>query len=142
LIIFVLKKIVLKKILPIFSYVFHPIFIPTIAAMLYLWYSGETFKYPEKLFILFHVVLLTVCIPILGYFILKVSGQIDSVMVSKIEQRKIPVLLHCFLIIILVKNTVGIDRYPEFHFFLIGGLFSSLMALLLLFINIKQAYTY
>jgi hypothetical protein len=133
------KKIVLKKILPVFSYIFHPIFIPTIAALLYMWYSGNTFLFQEKLFVLFQVVLLTLCIPILGFFILKVSGQIDSVMVYKISQRKIPLLLHCFLIILLVKNTIVINRYPELHFFLIGGLFSSLMALLLLFMNIKAS---
>jgi hypothetical protein len=38
-----------------------------------------------------------------------------------------------------VRNNITIDRYPELHFFLLGGLLSSLLALILLFGNIKAS---
>jgi hypothetical protein len=129
----------LKKILPFFSYVFHPIFIPVMATLFYLFYNGTEFVTQEKLFVFFQIIIVTVFIPVLVFLLLRATGNVDSVMVSKVSQRKIPLLLHCFLIILLVRKSITIDRYPELHFFLLGGLLSSLLALILLFGNIKAS---
>jgi hypothetical protein len=129
----------LKKILPFFSYVFHPIFIPVMATLFYLFFNGTEFVTQEKLFVFFQIIIVTVFIPVLVFLLLRATGNVDSVMVSKVSQRKIPLLLHCFLIILLVRKSITIDRYPELHFFLLGGLLSSLLALILLFGNIKAS---
>lgn len=129
----------MKKILPFFSYVFHPIFIPVMATLFYLFYNGTEFVTQEKLFVFFQIIIVTVFIPVLVFLLLRATGNVDSVMVSKVSQRKIPLLLHCFLIILLVRKSITIDRYPELHFFLLGGLLSSLLALILLFGNIKAS---
>ena len=129
----------MKKILPFFSYVFHPIFIPAMATLFYFFYTETEFASQEKLFVLFQVVIVTVFIPVLTFLLLRATGNVDSVMVSKVSQRKIPLLLHCFLIILLVRKSITIDHYPELHFFLLGGLLSSLLALILLFGNIKAS---
>ncbi|SHM72074.1 hypothetical protein [Flavobacterium xanthum] len=129
----------MKKILPSFSYIFHPIFIPAIATLFYLFYNDADFVTHEKIFVLFQVVIVTVFIPILAFLLLRATGNIDSVMISKISQRKIPLIIHCFLIILLVRKSITIDRYTELHFFLLGGLLSTLLALILLFANIKAS---
>lgn len=133
------KEIVLKKILPFFSYAFHPIFIPAMATLFYFFFKGMEYGNHEILFVFFQVVVVTILIPILGFFLLRATGNIDTVMVSKIAQRKIPLLIHCFLLILLIRKAITIDRYPELHFFLLGGLLSSLLALFLLFTNIKAS---
>ncbi|RBN49674.1 hypothetical protein [Flavobacterium psychrolimnae] len=129
----------MKKILPFFSYVFHPIFIPVMATLFYLFFNGTEFVTQEKLFVFFQILIVTIFIPVLVFLLLRATGNVDSVMVSKVSQRKIPLLLHCFLIILLVRKSITIDRYPELHFFLLGGLLSSLLALILLFGNIKAS---
>ncbi|TDE05907.1 hypothetical protein [Flavobacterium sandaracinum] len=129
----------MKKILPSFSYIFHPIFIPTMATLFYLFYNDADFVTPEKIFVFFQVVIVTVFIPILAFLLLRATGNIDSVMISKISQRKIPLVIHCFLIILLVRKSITIERYIELHFFLLGGLLSTLLALILLFANIKAS---
>ena len=129
----------MKKILPSFSYIFHPIFIPAIATLFYLFYNDADFVTHEKIFVFFQVVIVTVFIPILAFLLLRATGNIDSVMISKISQRKIPLIIHCFLIILLVRKSITIDRYTELHFFLLGGLLSTLLALILLFANIKAS---
>lgn len=129
----------MKKILPLFSYFFHPIFIPAMATLFYLFYSGTNFGSQEKLFIFFQVLIVTVFIPVLAFLLLRAMGNIDSIMASKISERKIPLILHCFLLILLVRKSITIDRYPELHFFLLGALLSTLMALILLFANIKAS---
>lgn len=60
-------------------------------------------------------------------------------MIADIDQRKIPLLLQCFIIILLVQKSVTIERYVDLHFFFLGALLSTLAALILLFCNIKAS---
>ena len=129
----------MKKILPLFSYIFHPIFIPAMATVFYLFFNITIFANEEKLFVFFQVAIITVIIPILFFLILRAVGKIDSIMVAEVTQRKIPLILQCFLIIILVRKSITIDRYPELHFFFLGALLSTILALLSLFGNIKAS---
>jgi hypothetical protein len=43
----------------------------------------------------FFVVVVTVLLPLL-VLLLKTAGNIDSIMLAKASQRKIPLLIHCF----------------------------------------------
>lgn len=129
----------MKKILPLFSYIFHPIFIPAMATLFYLFFNTSNFVAEEKLFVFFQVAIITVIIPMLFFLILRAVGKIDSIMIAEVTQRKIPLILQCFLIILLVRKSITIDRYPELHFFFLGALLSTILALLLLFANIKAS---
>ncbi|RKS99683.1 hypothetical protein [Flavobacterium sp. 123] len=129
----------MKKILPIFSYIFHPIFIPVFASIIYLFYNQTYFTIQEKLFVVLQIIILTVFIPVLFYFLLRSAGKIDSIMIAEISQRKIPLVLQCFLIILLVRKSITVDRYPELHFFFLSGLLSTLCALALLFTRVKAS---
>lgn len=129
----------LKKILPLFSYLFHPIFIPAMAALFYFFGTELDFSTTQKLFVFGQVLVTTVLLPIVAYYLLRATGQIKTIMAKNIGERKIPLVLHCFLLLLLIKKNITIVEYPEFHFFLLGGLLSSLIALLLLFIRVKAS---
>jgi hypothetical protein len=129
----------LKKILPAFSYIFHPIFISIIATFLYFLFTLSDFKTAEIIFIFIQITILTILIPIAFYFLLRSTGKIDSIMIADINQRKIPLLLQCFIIILLVQKSITIERYAELHFFFLGALLSTLTALVFLFFNIKAS---
>ena len=129
----------LKKLLPLFSYVFHPVFIPAYATLYYLFLNNSNFGSQEKYFILSQIAIITILIPILFFFILRYSGKIGSIMAPGLSERKLPLLIQSFLIILLVRNSITVDRYTELHFFLLGALFSTLIALLLLFVKKKAS---
>lgn len=129
----------LKKTLPFFSYLFHPIFIPVYAALFYFFLNDSYFTTPEKYFAIFQIVIITILLPILFFFLLRISGQVDSIMISEISQRKIPLVIQCFLTILLVRKSITLDHYPEFHFFFLGGLLSTVLALVLLFLRTKAS---
>jgi hypothetical protein len=129
----------LKKTLPFFSYLFHPIFIPVYAAVFYFFGDDSYFTNPEKYFAILQIVIITIVLPILFYFALRSLGKVDSVMVSEISQRKTPLIILCFLILFLIRKSITLDHFPELYFFFLGGLLSSFAALLLLFINIKAS---
>lgn len=60
-------------------------------------------------------------------------------MAPEVSERKIPLVIQSFLIILLVKKGITVTRYPELHFFLLGALFSTIIALVLLFANKKAS---
>jgi hypothetical protein len=129
----------LKKILPFFSYLFHPIFIPVYAALIYFFWNDSYFSNLEKYFAVFQIVIITILLPVLFYFVLRTAGKVDSVMVSEVSQRKIPLVIQCFLTILLVRKSITLDRFPEFHFFFLGGLFSTILALVFVFFRTKAS---
>ena len=75
----------------------------------------------------------------LVFLLLRATGNVDTIMIAKTSQRKIPLVIHCFLLILLVRKSITIERYPELHFFLLGALMSTMLALVLLFGNIKAS---
>jgi hypothetical protein len=109
------------------------------ATLFYLFFNTTAFATEEKLFVFFQVSIITIIIPILFFLILRAAGKIDSVMIAEVTQRKIPLILQCFLIIILVRKSITIDRYLELHFFFLGALLSTILALISLFANIKAS---
>jgi membrane-associated phospholipid phosphatase len=127
----------LKKILPLFSYLFHPIFIPVFGALFYLFWNDSYFALGQKYLILLQIIIITVLIPIAFFYLLKTLGKVDSVMVSDLTQRKIPLLIQIILIFILLKKSITIDRIPELFFFLLGGLISTLLTLSFLLGKLK-----
>lgn len=123
--------------LPLFSYVCHPIFIAVYATLFYLFSDNSYFLNKEKYFVLLQVAIITVFLPILFFWGLRSTGKMSSAMAPLISERKIPLVLQCFLIIFLVRTNITIEHYPELHFFFLGALLSTLIALLLLFAKMK-----
>ncbi|MET0760049.1 MAG: hypothetical protein ABWZ56_06490 [Flavobacterium sp.] len=129
----------MKKILPFFSYLFHPIFIPVFGTLGYFLFNENYFDTEQKFLILLQIVLITIFIPISFFFLLRSLGKVDSVMVSELSQRKIPLIIQAILILILIQKSITIDRIPELYFFFLGGLISTLLALIFLFFKIKAS---
>ena len=58
-------------------------------------------------------------------------------MVTNVSQRKIPLLLHIILLLILITYTITKDTIPELFYFFIGSIISSLIALILVYFGKK-----
>jgi len=128
-----------KKFLTSFSYIFHPIFIPVYATLFYLFLNQSYIINTEKDIILLQVTIVTIVIPILFFLLLRFTGRISSMMAPVLSERKMPLVIQCFLLILLIRKSITIDRYTELHFFLLGALVSTLLALLLLFVKTKAS---
>ncbi|WP_244165307.1 hypothetical protein [Flavobacterium phragmitis] len=129
----------MKKILPLFSYILHPIFISLYATLFYLFCKGDLFSTQEKYFVLLQILVINVIVPILFYLLLKSTGHVKTIMLSQTSERTIPLILQCFLYILLVKRSIVIVRYPELHFFFLGALFSAILALVFALFKIKAS---
>ena len=129
----------MKKILPLFSYLLHPLFIPLYGTLVYLFCVENSFENVQKYLMLIQIVLITILIPMLFLYLLKIIGKVDSIMVSDISQRKMPLIIQSFLMALLILKSITIERVPELFFFFFGGMVSTFIAILLLFLKSKAS---
>jgi membrane-associated phospholipid phosphatase len=128
-----------KKILPLFSYLFHPIFISVLATTFYFFITNRYFVYNEIYLFIIQVLLMTVFIPLAFFYLLITLGKIDSMMVTHVSQRKIPLLIQIFLLSILIYKNITRDTIPELYYFFLGSIISSSIALLLVYFKKKAS---
>ena len=129
----------MKKILPIFSYIFHPLFTPVQACLFYFLFHIADYKTELIRSFFLQISICTILIPMVLYYLLKHIGKVDSIMMADREQRKIPLVFQSFLFIILLRKGIPLEYYPELHFFFLGALFSTLFALGLLYVKTKAS---
>jgi hypothetical protein len=129
----------LKKILPFFSYLFHPIFIPLLGASFYVLLDGHYFTMAQYLILFLQIIIITFLLPIAFFYLLRTFGKTDTIMLSDIAHRKIPLLLQMMLFTILIEKSITIDRFPSLYFFFLGGLFSAFFAFILLYAKTKAS---
>lgn len=129
----------LRKILPLFSYVFHPVFIPVLGTLAYFFWGKNYFEPAQQILIVLQIVIITILIPIAFLYLLKTLGKVDSFMISDLSQRKVPLVIQMVLMVILLRQSITIDRIPELFFFFAGGIASALLTLILLFAKIKAS---
>ena len=126
----------LKKTLPIFSYIFHPIFITFYGVLLYILLSDLGIN-SLSILLLIQVIILTILLPLSIYYLLKATGHIKSFTEATINERKFPILLQATFLFILLKFSGFIDDLLPLYFFMLGGLIASIVAFMLTFANFK-----
>lgn len=129
----------MKKALPIFSYIFHPLFTPVQACLFYFLFHIADYKTELIGMFLLQISIITIFSPLMLYYLLRYMGKVDSIMIADGEQRKLPLVFQSFLILLLLRKTIPLEYYPELHFFFLGALFSILCALGLLFVKTKAS---
>ena len=122
-----------------FSYVFHPLFIPLMGTLIFLAISPIHYSEAQVLFLCLQVSLLTIFIPLAFYFWLKTVGKADSVMLQKVDQRRIPLFISCILLYLLAFKSITESILPELHYFILGGLLSNILTFLYLFMKVKAS---
>ena len=85
------------------------------------------------------IIIITFLLPISFFYLLRTFGKIDNVMLSDIAQRKIPLLLQLMLFTVLITKSITLERFPNLHYFFVGGLISTFIAFLLLYLKIKTS---
>jgi len=130
---------VLRKILPLFSYLFHPVFIPVLGTLAYFFWGKNYFEPAQQILIVLQIVIITILIPMAFIYLLKTLGKVDSIMIADLSQRKIPLVIQIVLMVVLLRQSITIDRIPELFFFFAGGILSALLTLILLFAKVKAS---
>jgi len=130
----------LKKLLPFFSYLFHPLFISVYAALFYFFVT-KSFFYPYEIFlVLFQISILTIFLPISMYFLFKSLGLAkSSIMLHEKKERRLPLAFQAMFYLVLIEHSFSTVVVPELYYFFLGAFISTLLTLLLIVFHFKAS---
>ena len=129
----------LKKILPVFSYIFHPIFVSLYGTLFFFLIASPFFYNSQILVTLIQVTILTLLLPLSMYFLFRSLGVVSSFTEASISERKMPIAVQAILLFVLIQFSVSRDSVAELYFFFLGGLISSIIVLAAVLLKFKAS---
>lgn len=129
----------LKKTLPLFSYVFHPIFI-TVYGSLFFFFIDQKYLFSQTFYyLMFQICILTIFLPLSLYYLFVNLKLINSFTEASLKERTKPLLINIALLILLLKFSSSITYFPPLYFYILGGLLSTLIALFFVLVKFKAS---
>jgi membrane-associated HD superfamily phosphohydrolase len=123
--------------LRIASYLFHPLLIPLFGVLFYYYISPRYFE-PELIRAkCYAVIIITILIPLITFFLLKNLGVISNVHLKEVGERKFPLMIQTLLLLVIIKMVFSTYYSPELYYFFVAILFSTIAALVLVIFRIK-----
>lgn len=119
------------------SYIFHPLLMPLLGAILYF---SVTPRYTEPTLVranLLAIAIITLFVPIVVFFLLKNLGVVETIFLKEVKERKFPLMIQCILLLLIIKMIFDPYEEPEIYYFFVGILFSAFSALLMVFFKLK-----
>lgn len=107
--------------------------------LFYFYCSTFYYTNQQKYLVLLQIGVVTILIPIAFFYFLRSFDKLDNAMAPDLSQRKIPLIFQGMIIYLLLSNTIKESILPELYFYLLGGLISTFILLLLLFLKIKAS---
>lgn len=123
--------------LRIAAYLLHPLLMPLLGTFLYFMITP---RYVEPELVrakLAAVIIITLLIPLITFFLLKNLRVVSSIHLEEVQERKIPLMIQCLLLLLIIKMVFDPYDSPEMYYFFVGILFSAMTALLLVFFRFK-----
>lgn len=129
----------LKKIFPVFSYIFHPIFISIYGALFYFLIT-RSFFYDSQIYVtLIQVFILTFLLPISIYFLFRSLGVVTSFTEATLKERQMPIAVQAILLLVLLRFSISKEITTELYYFFLGGLISSILVLTSVILKFKAS---
>ena len=129
----------LKKILPVFSYILHPIFVSLYGTLFFFLITNSFFYNSQIIVTLIQVTILTLLLPLSMYFLFRSLGVVSSFTEASISERKMPIAVQAILLFVLIKFSVSRDTVAELYFFFLGGFLSSVIVLASVILKFKAS---
>lgn len=129
----------MNNFLKLVSYIFHPLFMPLFGSLLYYAITPKYSPMEVKGGVLIKIIILTICIPVIFYYLLKNLGIVSSVFLEKVNERKVPLYAQLVLIFLVLRVVMPQTYAPELYFFFVGVLATTVGCLLLVFFKIKAS---
>ena len=129
----------MNHILKSISYIFHPLLMPLLGVLFYFHKTPRYIPDPVMKAKLFSVSILTIVLPILLFYLLKTLNKVESYHLEHISERRIPLIINSFIIVLILVRVLPIDEIPELYFFFIGILISTVTCLALAYAKFKAS---
>lgn len=128
----------MRKFLALFSYIFHPLFVPVYATLFYF-VVANSFFYEHEIYLAFvQVLILTVLLPMSIFYLLRSLGKMKSKLPNA-KERRLPLAIYALLILFLIKYSLSIVVIPELYYYFTGVLISTVISLALVLGNFSPS---
>jgi len=130
-----MKNFILKSI----SFVFHPLIMPLLGVIFYFSRTPRYIPEPVMKGKIFSIVILTIILPILLFFLLKTVNKVDTIYLKSTRERLIPLFINSIIITLILIRVITANEIVELYFFFLGILCSNLACLILAIFKIKAS---
>jgi len=121
------------------SFIFHPLLMPMFGVVFFFSKSPRDIPLPIIQAKLIAIFLLTIVLPILLFYLLKNLGTVNSIYLTSVKERIIPLTLNCIIVLVIAFRITPYNEFSELYFFFVGVLFSSLTCLILAILKFKAS---
>ena len=121
------------------SFIFHPLLMPMFGVVFFFSKSPRDIPLPIIQAKLIAIFLLTIVLPILLFYLLKNLGTVNSIYLTSVKERIIPLTLNCIIVLAIAFRVTPYNEFSELYFFFVGVLFSSLTCLILAILKFKAS---
>ncbi len=87
----------------------------------------------------FSITILTIILPILLFYLLKTLNKVESFHLEKVSERRLPLLINSFIVILILARVLPVNELPELYFFFIGILISTITCFTLVLAKFKAS---
>ena len=129
----------MRTFLKVISYLFHPIFIPTMATIGFFLVTPRLYELNFKIDVTITITIFTIFIPMLLFILLKRFKLIDSIFVKDVSQRKIPLYVYVLVLFLIITKVITKSIFAELHDFFLASLIASIACLFLVLFRIKAS---
>ena len=129
----------INNILKSVSFLFHPLIIPLVGAILY--FSKSPRYIPEETIQakIISLSILTIVLPVLIFYLLKTLGKVNSIYLTTAHERILPLIINSIIILLIVLRVLPSNEIIELYYFFIAILISTLSCLILAIFKIKAS---
>jgi hypothetical protein len=121
------------------SYLLHPLFIPIGGTIAYFLITPKYTPLEIQSANILPIFILTVIIPIVTFFILKNVRLVDSIFLKTVTERKYPLYIHAFMLLLILYKVIPNNYISELYFYFTGLLGATVACSLLLLFNFKTS---
>lgn len=121
------------------SYIFHPLLMPIFGVLFYFLKSPRFIPLDIIQAKLVSLVILTVILPILLFFLLKTLGKVKSINLETTSERILPLTLNCIVIFLVLQRILTPTQIIELYYFFVGILISTMTCLFLVLAKFKAS---
>lgn len=130
-----MKDFVLKSV----SFIFHPLIMPLLGVLFYFHKTPRFIPKPVQNAKIFSVIILTIILPILLFFLLKTVNRVKTIYLESTKERVIPLLINCIIVALIIIRVLPADEILELYYFFLGILCSSLACFFLALFKVKAS---
>ncbi|WP_298761389.1 hypothetical protein [uncultured Psychroserpens sp.] len=129
----------MDQLLKSISYIFHPLLMPLLGVVFYFSKTPRFVPMPLMKAKVFSITILTIILPILLFYLLKTLNKVESFHLEKVSERRLPLLINSFIVILILARVLPVNELPELYFFFIGILISTITCFTLVLAKFKAS---